>query len=242
MRLNRWVVGALAGVVAVGLALGIYRAGVASSPRQEGRVAQRAGGISVSGEGAVSAKPDTAYLNLGFTAQAPSVADARRESASSMAAVIGKLKQLGVAEKDIQTSGLNIYRDQERGVFVVSNEVRVTIRDVGASSKLLDGAVAAGANSVQGLSFAIEDRAALEDQAREKALQQARAKAEKLARLGGVRLGGAVAISEGVAAPDPMLYGRALDTGGASAANMDTPIQAGQMEVRLSVQATYAIE
>jgi uncharacterized protein YggE len=234
---------ALAVVAAVALALGVYRAGSASAPRQQevGQVRPQAmGGISVAGTGTVVARPDTAYLNLGFTAEDASLNAARQRSATQMSDVLAKLKQLGVAAKDIQTSSYNIWRDQERKVFVVSNTVNVTVRNVAASSRLLDAAVAAGANNVQGVGFGIENRAALEAQAREKALQQARAKAAELARLGGVRLGGPVAISEGVSMPEPM-YAREMSTGAASVQNASTPIEAGQQSVQVNVQVTFAI-
>ncbi|MDP9381394.1 MAG: SIMPL domain-containing protein [Chloroflexota bacterium] len=232
-------------VVAAALALGLYRAGAASElqrPQQQevGQVSQQTtGGITVSAEGSVDAPPDTAYLNLGFTAENTSLQPARQEAAAKMSAVIEKIKQLGVAPKDIQTASYNIWRDQERGVFVVSNDVRVVVRNVASASKLLDSAIAAGANNVQGVSFGIENRAALEAQAREKALQQARSKAAELARLGGVTLGGPVAISEGVAMPIPM-YAADAATGGAGRAE-SSPIEPGQLAVNITVQVTYAI-
>jgi uncharacterized protein YggE len=238
----RGLLAVLAAVAAVALAVGMYTAGSASAPRQEGAQVrtERVGGVSVSGEGAVTARPDTAYLNLGFTAENASVDAARTQAAENMTAVLNRIKALGVAEKDIQTSGYHIHRDTERKVFVVSNQVSVTIRDVDASGKLLDGAVAAGANSVHGISFGIEDRAALESRARAEALRVARAKAEELARLGGVQIGAPVAISEGVSDP-PIIYQERAMAASADSAGAPTPIEAGEMEVRISVQVTYGI-
>ncbi len=233
----------MAGVVAIGLALGIYRAGAASAPppqptpQVEG---EQRGGISVSGEGTVQAMPDTAYINLGFTAENKSVDVAHKQAAENMAAVVERITALGVAAKDIQTVNYSIYRDQERNLFVVSNEVRVVIRNVQASSKLLDGAVAAGANSVHGISFTIEDRTALEKQAREKAMQNAREKATELARLGDVTLGKPITISES-APPGPIPYAEA-QMRDAAGADVATPVKPGELTVRMSVNVTYAIE
>lgn len=233
----------VAGALAVLAALGIYRAGTASVPEQEVTpVRQQAmGGVSVAGLGTADGRPDTAYVNLGFTAENKSLATARNEAAAQMTEVLDKIKQLGVAEKDIQTSNYSIWHDPERGVFVVSNEVQVVIRNVEASSRLLDGAIAAGANRVHGVSFAIENREALEAQAREKALQEARAKAEELARLGGVTIGAPIAISEGTTQPEPMYY-REMAVAAEDAAGRATPIEPGELKVQVTVQVTYAIE
>ncbi len=234
----------VAGIAAVLAALGIYRAGTASVSKQEATpVRQQAvGGVSVAGVGEVKARPDTAYVNLGFSTENTSLAAARNEAATRMKAVLDKIRQLGVAEKDIQTANFNVWRDQERNVFVVSNEVTVIVSNVEASSKLLDEAVAAGANNVHGVSFGIENRAAWENQAREKALQAAKAKAQELARLGGVRIGAPVAISEGATAPEPLYY-RDM-AGGQAAEDMGapTPIEPGQLTVTVNVEVTYAIE
>ncbi len=199
---------------------------------------QRAG-ISVSGEGMVEARPDTAYITLGFTAENQSVGIAQKEAAQNMSAIVEKLKALGIAEKDIQTANYSIHRDQDHNRFVVSNDVRVVIRDVQASSTLLDGAVAAGANSVHGISFGIEDHTVLEKQARGKAMQDAREKATELARLASVTLGGPTAISE-VAPPGPVVYAEAMARD--LAAGSQTPVEPGELTVRMSVNVTYAIE
>jgi hypothetical protein len=231
-----------AGVVAIGLALGIYRAGMASVPPEPTAQAQgeQRGGISVAGEGTVEARPDTAHITLGFTAENALVDVAHKQAAQNMAAVVERITALGVAAKDIQTANYSIYRDPRRKVFVVSNDVRVVIRDIQASSKLLDGAVAAGANSVHGISFTIEDRTALEKQAREKAMQNARGKAMELARLGDVTLGKPITISES-APPGPIPYAEA-EMRGAAAADVATPVKPGELTVRMSVNVTYAIE
>jgi len=231
-----------AGAVAIVLALGIYRAGAASAPPTPTAQAQeeQRGGISVGGEGTVEARPDTAHINLGFMAENASVAVAHQQAAEQMDAVAQRITALGVAAKDMQTANYSIYRDQERKVFVVSNDVRVVIRDIQASSKLLDGAVAAGANSVSGISFTIEDRAALEKQAREKAMQNAREKAVELARLGDVTLGKPITIAE-AAAPGPIPYAEAA-VRSAAPADVATPVKPGELTVRMSVNVTYAIK
>lgn len=240
---NRQLLGMTAGVMAFVLALGIYSVGAARPDIPEvAAVGQAAtttgGGISVGGEGSVDGRPDTAHINLGFTAENASVEKAKAEAAQKMNAVLNRIKALGIAARDIQTSNFNIWRDTERKVFVVSNDVSVTIRNINSTSKLLDGAVVAGANSVSGISFGIEDRTTLEKQAREKAVADAKAKATELARITGVGLGAPTAISEG-AASLPIVYPGARDQ--AMAGEKSTPIEPGQMKVSVSVQVTYAI-
>ena len=238
---NRWLIGVLTGVVVAALALGVYWAATTyDRGAQAQEVRQPSGiGVSVSGEGSVDARPDTAYVNLGFQTENSSVETARQEAAQQMNAVLARIKALGVDEKDIQTSNYSIWRDTERDVFVVSNTVQVTIRRIDPSGRLLDEAVKAGANNVNGISFGIEDRAALERQARERALQNARAKAEELARLAGVQIGNPISISEGAQPPiiyEPMAVGQA-----AAAEDARTPIEPGQQKVTINVEVTYAI-
>jgi uncharacterized protein YggE len=235
---SRWWWGAAGVVAAVALAVGVYGSGLARSPGESG--AAVAGGVSVSGEGYVHGKPDTAYLNLGFTAEKPTVAAARQATAANMNAVLAKLLALGVAQRDIQTTNVSIWRDPERKVFVVSNEVRVTVRNVDSAGKLLDDAVRAGANSVNGIALDISDRAALQKQAREKAMRDAEAKAAELARLGKLRLGAVRAISEGSGAPEPMYDAGPVAQAAQPEARM--PVEPGQLRVYVTLQVTYAIQ
>ncbi len=242
MQVNRWA-GIVLGLAAVAVLFGVYNARAAGSrspAAQEGERVVIGQGVSASGTGFVEARPDTAYITLGFTAQNASVVRAQNEVAETMNAIIAKIRALGVAEKDIQTSNHTIWRDQERKVFVVGNDVRVTVRDIDSSAQLLDEAVQAGANSVQGISFGIENRTALERQARERAMADARSKATELARLGGVALGEPVSISEGVSSPPPIIYERMA--GDMAAAEAGTPIEPGQLRVDINVQVTFAIK
>lgn len=200
------------------------------------------GGISVSGEGFVETRPDTAWVHLGFTTQNTSLAAARQETAANMAAVLDRLRDLGVAAEDMQTSGYNIWQDEKRRHFVVSNGVSVTIRDVDSSSKLLDEAVAAGANQVRGVSFGVRERAEFESQARAMAMRDAQRKAGELARLGGVELGAPVLISESHGYGSHMHGEWTLAAATGEMGSVDMPVEAGQTSVNINVQVTYAIK
>lgn len=198
-------------------------------------------GISVFGEGAVEAEPDVAYAAVGIVARSASLQEAQREASRSIASVIGALGALGIDGADIQTAEVGLWRDEEgRGAFVADNHIRVRVREIGSVGAVLDAAVAAGANSVRGVSFSVEDRTALEDQARERAMGDAARKAAALARLGNVRLGSPVSIAESPS-------GRRGDAGLGAAMKMrrmaeDVPVEPGRIEVRVGVHVVYSAE
>lgn len=207
-------------------------------------------GITVSGEGKVTAKPDLANLQLGVSVLAPTVADARNRAATSMEAIINSMKGNGVADKDIQTTQIYISPEYDytsnsgqilRG-FRVTNTVSAKVRNIDSTSKVVDDAVDAGGNDtqIQGISFTIDKPETLQDDAREQAVADARARAETLARAGGVDLGDPIAIVEGGASAPPI----PLAAGGARLAEDQaaTPIQTGELDVAVSVTVTWAIK
>ena len=209
-------------------------------------------GISVSGNGKSTGKPDLAQIQLGVSSIAPTVQEARDKASTALDAMIKTLKSNGVAEKDIQTQQFSIspeydYRDNQqllRG-FRVNNVVTVKVRDINKTSKVVDDAVNAGGNEtqIQGIFFTIDNPDELKTQAREKAVADAKAKAETLARAAGVQVGDAITISEGGYSP-PIYDARqsfnavsAPDTGGPA-----TPIQPGELDVSVDVSVTFAIK
>ena len=155
--------------------------------------------LQANGDGEVLVTPDIAIVNIGVTSRATDAAAALAANSADLAKVIDAIKAAGVAEKDIGTSGFNInpvYRqtdqpsDQPPAIigYEVSNQVRVTIRDVKSSGGILDAVVKAGANQVYGIAFDIADRKAAAEGAIKAAIADARAKAELMAEAAGVRL------------------------------------------------------
>lgn len=207
-------------------------------------------GINVSGEGKVSVTPDLAILNLGIESRSKTVDEAQRRAATAMDAVMSALTGQGVDKKDIKTQYFNIRQDRrfvdrvEVIDYVVSNTVTAKIRKVADAGKIIDAVAAAGGDltRIRGVSFTVDDPTPFLNQAREKAMADAKAKAEQIARLAGVKLGNPVSISEGGGfVPRPEVFmaeGRAL---GAAPAP-ETPISPGETEIRLNVQVRYAIE
>jgi hypothetical protein len=225
------------------LAIGCNSKTTVVSPNQE------APGVNVSGSGSVFGQPDIAVLSLGVSAEADSVGAARTQAADGMNKMLDAVKQNGVDEKDIQTTRFTVQpiydytngKSVLRG-FSVDNTVTVKVRKIDDAGKVVDAALAAGGDlsRIDSLQFSIDDPTALEDQAREKAMTDARHKADALAKAGGVELGLPRTISE-VAAPSPINF-----TGAEFAAARDsaasTPIQLGQLEVQVDVQVVYELK
>ncbi len=204
--------------------------------------------ISVSGAGEILAEPDIATVNTGVEVQATTVAEARAGAAETAAAVIAALRAGGVEERDIRTTHFSIraaydYRGETTRLvgYVVSNTVEVTVRNLAGIGELIDAVAAAGGDAVRfdGISFAHETAAALIQQARKLAVEDARAKAGEIADLTGVTLGSVLTVHE---------TGRAVPRAGAAeqmdmAADMPTTsIQPGTSGVTVTVQAVWAIE
>ncbi len=204
--------------------------------------------ISVSGTGRVVISPDIADLRLGVSITAKTVKAARSANATAMTAVIAGLKKLGIAEKDIQTTTLSLspvynYANNTNPPrltgYTLSNAVAVTIRNLDLVGDAIDGALAAGATSLDGVTFRVADETAAERQAREAAMTQAKSKAQTLATAAGVSLTGVASISETVAPiPYPVYYGALA---GAAVKDAQTPVEAGTNEVSVTVAVVYVI-
>ncbi|MBI2871674.1 MAG: SIMPL domain-containing protein [Chloroflexi bacterium] len=231
-----------------------YASGVLAAPMMANGQQQ---GIFVSGDGTVMAVPDVAILSLGIEARAATVAEARQQAAEAMSKVMDSLKANGVLEKDIRTSYFNIQPEYQwiepsfgkpgRQVIVgymVNNQLTVKVRALDKIGDVIDQAAIAGGDltRVQGISFTIDDTKPLETQAREKAVKDALAKAQQFADLTGATLGRLVYISESGGFVTPYPVARMALEGAKAADFASTPISTGEMEVRVSVQAVFAIE
>ena len=206
--------------------------------------AQQEVGLSVVGEGRVVAEPDLARVVIGVERQEQSLEAALAAAAGAMNAVVDRLMQLGVRREEIQTIRFAVEPVYDRGDrpvlrgYRVSNAVSATIRDLGRVGPVIDQAVAAGATTVEGVSFGTSRLAELKDRARELAVANARAKAEQLARLAGTSLGPVIRIEESdTGGPETVR----ADAAPAAAPAPPTPIEGGQLEIRTSVRVVWAI-
>lgn len=209
-------------------------------------------GIWVSGQGIVAAEPDVALLTLGVEAQDKTVAEAQRRAREAMNAIIKVLKAGGVADKDIKTTSFSInqvtrWLDREGRSEVigywVSNMVSVKVRALDKVGALIDAVAEAGGDltRIYGIGFTVDDPTPYLNAAREKAVLDAVAKAQQMARLAGATLGKPTYISEGtsyISTPDYRM--KAL--GAAEAGPAPTPVSPGENEFSVSVQMVFAIE
>jgi uncharacterized protein YggE len=201
-------------------------------------------GISSTGIGRVSVRPDAAEIDVGVEARAPQLADATAEVTRRMRDVLARIRTLGVADADIRTTAYRIEpigeprQPGDTGARIVGyrvlNVVDVRVREVDRVGPVVDAAVAAGANVVASVRFRLADPAKVEAEARRLAMLDAQSRAQQVAAAAGVRLGRLLAVSEAVT-PHPV--GRV-----AMAATLGGPVEAGQLEVAVSVSARYAIE
>jgi uncharacterized protein YggE len=194
----------------------------------------------------VEAAPDIATVSAGVTTQARTAVEAMRTNAQSMTSVVARIKALGVAERDIQTSGISLgamydYNQQtQRQVFrgyQASNRVSVTLRDVQRTGEVLDALVAAGATDLGGPDWSIDDDTAARGQARTAAVRRAQAQALEYARLAGysgVRL---LEINETMMPMRPMPMMRQMAV--AEAADASTPVQPGMVQSSVNVTVKY---
>jgi uncharacterized protein YggE len=203
--------------------------------------------VVVAGAGRASAEPDEAVIRLGVSARAQSAEAAMSKAARSMDAVISALRDAGVGEQDIKTVRLDLrqFRQRRDGEVLasgwqVSNQVRATIRDIGATSAAIDAAVAAGATDVTGVTFRASDAADAVAQARVAAVEDAALAAETLARASGLEVVGLLRLVEGGASLPSALRFRG-DTAGGAEAYFATPIEPGLVDVSVSVTVEYQV-
>jgi uncharacterized protein YggE len=197
--------------------------------------------VVVAGEGVASAPPDRAVVSVGVTAQAPTAAAAREDVARRMEAIVARLRKMGVAERALQTTHVTIGQHYgKQGAiegFDASYGLAVTLTDLDRVGAVIDGAVEAGANSIGGPRYAVEDDAALRDEALAKAVEQAMRKARAIAAAAGGSLGDVVAIREqGTHRIEPRPYGRAVGMMRAAEAATPMPVETGEIDVRAGVE------
>ena len=204
--------------------------------------------VSVTGTGKVLLVPDRFTFQVGVQTMGNTVDEAVTENNRRVAAVIAALKKAGASDADIQTSGFNIWpqQDYQEGRmprilgYQVSNNITVRSDKIAEAGRLLGVAIAAGVNTSSGLQFQVADPARGRERGLKAAFDDARAKATLLAQAAGRTLGRAIVISEGVqniAQPQPMMRGMAMEA--QAAANV--PVQAGTEELSFTVSVTFEL-
>jgi uncharacterized protein YggE len=208
--------------------------------------------ITVVGQGAVSVSPDIARVTVGVETSAESVGEAVADNRTQMEAILAALEEIGIPEKDLQTTNFSIYFDRypeplPRSVsgaegavapqYRVSNMVNVTIRDLEKVSEVLDGVIEAGANNIWGVSFELDDTETAQADARTAAVANALARAQALAELSELELGPVMSVSEVIGTSSmPIAFAAERSMGGGGG-----PISPGEVEINYQVQVSYFI-
>ncbi|KRR28890.1 SIMPL domain-containing protein [Bradyrhizobium retamae] len=200
--------------------------------------------ISVTGEANVSVAPDQAQIDGGVTSDAKTAREASDANNAAMGKVLLALKGAGIEEKDYQTSRLSLqpqFAPNRAGPspivgYRASNRVTVKIRDVTKVANVIDALVGAGANDVGGIHFSVTQASKYLDEAREKAVADARRKAEIYAKTAGVTLGEPLSITE-EGAPVPLHRGKMAAPMAAGA-----PVAQGEETLSVTVLVSWAIK
>ena len=258
MRLTKKLLGLLA-IASILLLAGCATAAVQAAPAEtlydEGREKVPERSITVQGQGTVSAKPDLVTLSLGVQTTEETAQEALALNAEQMTAVVAAIKDAGIADDDIQTSGINLYPvyDNQQRIepggtrevvgYRATNSVTLTVHDIAMAGSVLDTAVTAGANVASGIQFGLSETDAIITDALIAAVENAQAKAQTIADTLGVKLGAAIVVNE-----DYIERPRAArvylesaefasDSGGFS-----SPVQGGSVSVTAHIRVTFAIE
>lgn len=213
--------------------------------------------ISVSGRGKIAAAPDVAEINIGVVTQGETAREALSANSEKMAELHKTLKEHGIAAKDVQTTNINVSprysqpQPQRPGQppreftprivgYDVTNTVSVTAREISKLGEVLDAVVTAGANQMHGISFRIDAPDALLDDARKKAMGDAKKKADLLAGEAGVVVGSPISIvDEGGFQPPPP---RPMMARMMMPKSDSVPIAAGEQELSVTVHVIYELK
>jgi hypothetical protein len=201
--------------------------------------------ISVTGEARISVAPDIAFIDAGVATDAKTAREASEANNTAMAKILAALKAANIQARDIQTSRLSLqaqYAPSREGPspivgYRASNRVTVRINDVTKVAGVIDTLVGAGANDIGNVAFEVSQASRLLDDAREKAVADARRKAEIYAKAAGVALGAPLSISEG-GAPQPVFRSKSA----APMAITSTSIAPGEEMLSVSANVTWAIK
>jgi len=204
--------------------------------------------INVTGNSEVILAPDIAYVSIGVHTEAKAAKDAVATNNTQTQAVIDAIKGQGVDPKDIQTTNFSVYQQEKFAptgeslgtYFMTDNTVYVTVRDITKIGDILDASVSAGANSIYGITFDVQDKESAMASGRDQAMVDAQTQAEQLATAAGVKLGDVQSISYYSSYPSPIYYDSKM--AGVGGGGQSVPISPGQMTLTVSVSVAYYIK
>lgn len=211
--------------------------------------------LTLTAQGTSTRTPDLATYSAGVTTQGSSASEALAANSTRMTQVVAALKREGIADKNIQTSNLSLnpvyarpkrlpdgsYEEQTQRIvgYQATNTVSVRQRKLADMGKVIDALVSAGANQVNGPSFALAEPDAAQDEARLAAMKEVRARADLYTRASGLKVARIVSISEaGGYSPQPVMYARkeAMDVAAPA-----PPVAAGELELSINVTVQFEL-
>jgi uncharacterized protein YggE len=225
-------------LLVAGVAAVVVFAGV-GLPEQASTATPASRAITVTGTGTVTAVPNQSTFTFGVAARGATAVDALATDSARMQKLIAALKGAGIGSESLQTSSVSLSaRTDDSGDVVVgydaSNSVTVTVKSIDRAGPIVDAAVAAGANQVDGPNLTVSDQSALYKKALAGAVADARAKAQALAAASGLHVGAVTSVAEQTGASSPLPY----DTARASLSS-GTPVAAGSQQITASVTVTF---
>lgn len=225
------------------LLVGVASQSIAQAPQE------LPGTFVIVGEAEQAGKPDIALLTIGVTRESDTASAAFRATNQAVRDMIDVVQKRGVQPRDIQTSSLSLQprygRPQRNSAddratitgYVASNQISLRVRHIDGMGELLDEVLSAGSNEIRGLSFALDDRSKLLDDARVRAVQDARRKAAVFAAAADIRLGEIIHLQD-----DPIIQ-QSRAAGGRSFAESAAavPVETGELSLRMQVRVTWRI-
>jgi uncharacterized protein YggE len=239
------------GLTTVALSLALLLAGCMASPVPS--IATPSLGqsqvITVSGYGTALGEPDMATIIFGVNTVNADLSDGVAEGNQTMAALSDALTKHDIPARDIQTVGFSTWVEDRydpatgmptgERIYHIDNQVRVIVRDIEQVEPIIDAALDAGANTINGLNFGISDTSALESEARAEAIADAQAIAAEIADTLGVELGEVVNVGDSNSAIQPYFDFSGMGMGGGGGG---ANVSEGQLLVNSYVSLSYAIK
>lgn len=203
--------------------------------------------FTVSADGKVTAKPDVAEVNLGFTTTGANVSQVQSQANQTINNISAAVKKLGIGENDIKTTNYNLRPDYDYNSkpqritgYTIDVNIDVKVRDFAKINQVIDAGTTNGANIVGNLQFTIDDIEKYKSQARKIAIDNARKKASEIAGESGITLGRLINVAEeNTNYPRPFLMDSKAGIGGGAAPSVPTQVEPGSSEISVTVTLSY---
>jgi uncharacterized protein len=205
--------------------------------------------LDIVGSAQVHVAPDAALISTGVVTEGDTAAAALKANSAAVAKVVEAIRSFGVEVKDLQTNGLSLaarnYRPDKPSAtdkphiigYTAANTITVRVRDLAKLGDLIDKVAVAGANRIDGIEFVVSNQDGLLDEARRKAVADAKGKADLYAQAAGLTLGKVMSLTEESGSPVPRPMGRAMSMSTAA----PVPVEAGEMTLSMRVRLVWTL-